>query len=658
MASSSAGTGQYQGQQRMRKREASSDESAWETAQERSSTRQEHSSSVPENLSSSVVIGSDQGGGSSSTNQSINTRRLWAAVKTSAKLAAIPRKVRDEPSSNFDDEGMSDPSDQVRSRLSGTYLNQWNSIAHFLDNDEGEDKGLFWGNNVEQPPHKRERPDRTMLPDGVARLSITQEPESMLNTDPDSIPTLEDPLAYQSGTQLLDTDNETEEDAYESCTESGEGKAVDQSIWSRFGQQVFQKRPSLFTKTVMKCVLAYFLASLFTYSPYLSHKMAQFLPDHDDNKKVPISNLHLIATVAVYFHPGRSMGSMVEASIYALAGFLYSIFIGLASMLVAVLLHDQGFPVTSNVITVVVFIGLAMALVGYAKVKIGRPNFNTACSLIGVLSFTVIVTEGSTHLGRFSTEKIWQVTLVVFIGVLISNLVCFLIWPTSACTSLQQDINRNLKSFSTLLKVLTKTFLLDDVKEFNIRSHRIKEAVEDHHASFISLKKNLSEAKLEVPFDIRMRGRVSSYVQVVDSLNVLAQHLGGLRSSCSLQSEMILAQRARQKMEAMSKNDKDTLQIPGARSIPSNLNDSTYSFSQSMEVDEQFPAFRQFLGSVGPHMRSLVFTCSRTLKHLTSAFAVDKIVKENDQAATAFENLGMDVSTALKRFQHEQTVAI
>jgi dimeric dUTPase (all-alpha-NTP-PPase superfamily) len=618
----------------------------WESAVEGRSSAKASSSSGPEPLSSSIDTEQDASiDTAASQDHSASTRRLWSAVKVSAKLAGAHRRAKEDDLSAFDAEGMSDP---AGNRSSGAYLEQWNSIAHFLDEDEDE---LRNRDQQKGPSRRRERKKGSRMgEDDMNHASLTEEPESMLSSNPDEIPRQEDPLSYASGTMLLDTESESSGDeAYDTCTETGGGKASQ----SRLGSQVkniIHKRPSPFIKTVFKCVLAYFVASLFTYSPYLSHRMALMLPNHDHSDKVPISNLHLIATVSVYFHPGRSMGSMVEASIYAMAGFLYSIFLGVASMLLAVFLHDQNLPLTSNFLTVVVFVGIGMALVGYAKVKIGRPNFNTACSLIGVITFTVIVSEGSTHLGRFSAEKIWQVTLVVFVGTLISNIICFAIWPTSACTSLQADIQRNLESFSTLLKVLTKTFLLDDMKEFNIRSHRIKEAIDDHHASFISLKKNLAEAKLEVPFDVRIRGRVSSYVRVVDSLNVLAQHLGGLRSSCGLQHEMIITQRARQKRVS---DDKD-FAVPHMSTNGSDDNSS----HNGGELDGQSAAFRQFLNNVGPQMRSLVFTCSRTLKSVTAAFAVGNTDQKGGEPVTSYDSLASDVSAALKRFQHEQTVAI
>lgn len=61
----------------------------------------------------------------------------------------------------------------------------------------------------------------------------------------------------------------------------------------------------------------------------------------------------------------------------------------------------------------------------------------------------------------------------------------------------------------------------------------------------------------------------------------------------------------------------------------------------------------------------LQFTCSRTLKSLTTAFAAttDDLAsgstgKKDNMATESFDVLAKDVSAALRRFQHEQTIAI
>ncbi len=51
---------------------------------------------------------------------------------------------------------------------------------------------------------------------------------------------------------------------------------------------------SLLHRSIIKCALAYLIASLFTYSTTLSAWLASFLPNNDPDDDVPFSNLHMI----------------------------------------------------------------------------------------------------------------------------------------------------------------------------------------------------------------------------------------------------------------------------------------------------------------------------------------------------------------------------
>ncbi|PWN51920.1 hypothetical protein IE53DRAFT_405416 [Violaceomyces palustris] len=514
----------------------------------------------------------------------------------------------------------------------------------------------------------------------VSSSAFSQEPSSWIDSNPHSIPEGEDPLEYSPHDQLLESGTESDSDDHRPH-KSNEPSSKDSNSFSQGGLgQLSFPMPNNLWKGIrehldtislpLKCAIAYLIASLFTFIPFFSSHMARLLPNHDPNAKVPISNLHMIATVAVYFHPAKSLGAMLEADLFALIAFVYSIALSFSSMAAAVFLHEAGMPILSNVLSVLVFLGLGMSLVGYAKVKVGKPQFNTACSLIGVIVFTVAVKEGSTHLGHFSTDKTFQVSLVVLVGTLVSNLVCFFLWPQSATTNLQNDISRNLQGFATLLKVLTKTFLLDDPSNFHIKSDKIKQAIDDHHDSFTSLKKNLLEAKLESPFDLRMRGMNDKYDAATDSLNRLAQHLTGLRSSCGLQHEIMMAQKRSGISPQVAAGG-----IARAAKVAAFLDhsmDSTFSDRSSGEAladaEQSVSAFDDFIESVGPHMKSLVFTCDRTLRNLRSTFLcaapISKVTsagfdgRQRFRPGDSFTKLKEDISAALRRFQHEQTVAI
>lgn len=152
-------------------------------------------------------------------------------------------------------------------------------------------------------------------------------------------------------------------------------------------------------------------------------------------------------------------------------------------------------------------------------------------------------------------QTLMGVSTIIVCGALVSNVVCYLFWPQLATHNLQNNMTKTLDSFSTLLSTLTKGFLLENenfIQKTGIE--RVQKAVDDHQSSFTSLKKNLAEAKKEwldggergsvgvlgmVPLSKNRRKR--AYEDAVDSLNRLAQHLSGLRSSTRLQYELTKA---------------------------------------------------------------------------------------------------------------------
>jgi hypothetical protein len=97
---------------------------------------------------------------------------------------------------------------------------------------------------------------------------------------------------------------------------------------------------------VLKCSLAYLLASFMTLIPVLSGMMGNKL----DSK-------HMVATVTVWFHPARTVGSMHWATVLGLLGFLYAGVIGFTSMGISIAFHSQDLVMTSHVFILLVFIG-------------------------------------------------------------------------------------------------------------------------------------------------------------------------------------------------------------------------------------------------------------------------------------------------------------
>ncbi|KAJ6488997.1 Fusaric acid resistance protein-like-domain-containing protein [Mycena sanguinolenta] len=288
----------------------------------------------------------------------------------------------------------------------------------------------------------------------------------------------------------------------------------------------------LLYRNVFKSAVAYFVASLFTFSPQLSSLIRDF-PAYGNAKHRLTAIGYLTATVAVHFNPAKTMGEMIEADLYCFVGVAYSTFICLSSMTIFWWLETKPGPAWELVanILVIVWIGLSMSVVVWMKVWMANPSFNVACTMTAIIIFLVLTKEGD--VGTLSLAS-----FTVLCGSVTSNLVCYIIWPLSATSALQVNMTTTLDSFATLLELVTDVFLHEEGLHQPIHE-RLAKAVADQQSSFKSLKKNLKEAQIEWIVWRGGVGRVGrAYEDAVDSMNRLGQHLNGLRGGTRLQYDL------------------------------------------------------------------------------------------------------------------------
>ncbi|KAK7448857.1 hypothetical protein VKT23_013587 [Stygiomarasmius scandens] len=420
-------------------------------------------------------------------------------------------------------------------------------------------------------------------------------------------------------------------------------------------------------RNIFKCALAYFIASLFTFSPYLSGFISDLVSRGKGGGR-PLPSGHMVATVAVYFNPAKTMGAMVEANVFCLFGLFYASFVCLSCMSVFWWLERKPGLEWVGDIFAIVWVGLAMSLLAWLKVWMANPQFNTACSMMAIILFVVLVKEGGFH-------TLLQVCSIILTGAVVSNLVCYIVWPTTATQNLQSNMVKTLDSFSTLLSMLTETFLLEPGAISNHRNSqgRIQRAVEAHQGSFTGLKKSLKEAKSEWLLWGRMRrpdwstlpgrtdrmresvdgygainstgtehmkgkGRRRAYEDAVDSLNRLGQHLNGLRTGTRLQYELtkagIVDTKGKGKGSHLSAKPNGTgMSQPNPQFIhmhPASATTKTgllVDVSIAEEDDEETAIlktaaamFGDLVDDLGPPLKALATTCAHSLRRLREAF--------------------------------------
>ncbi|ODQ53190.1 hypothetical protein SAICODRAFT_56649 [Saitoella complicata NRRL Y-17804] len=343
-------------------------------------------------------------------------------------------------------------------------------------------------------------------------------------------------------------------------------------VWKRVSD------PPDIAKGLIKCAIAYFLGSLATFIPFISD-----LYGKNDGK-------HVVATVAVYFHPSRSAGGMAEATFFAFVALMFSSSVSIGSMMTAVFFSELDMPTLGHLTVLFVWCGGAVFAIAYAKQRLQNSTFSTACSLMSMVIFVMLTKEGAVQLSTFRLDKIMQYSAIVFTGVLCSLVVSLSVWPVEGRKKLRHDMIVTTDSFAEMLTMITQSFLLSSDMDVSHPSFRV--AMTKHRASFASLAKNLKEAKWEY----YIAGKEDEYhleEKVVKVMQRIGQHISGLQSSATLQSTVLKQARDRWRREAGENND-----------------------WCGEEHDPPTKLASVFVNHLGPPLKSLAYTCKATLREL------------------------------------------
>ncbi|KAK5725342.1 hypothetical protein LTR15_003527 [Elasticomyces elasticus] len=412
-----------------------------------------------------------------------------------------------------------------------------------------------------------------------------------------------------------------------------------QTFWETQTKQAYTFATSQTGLNILKCSLAYLLASLFTFLPSLSTAIG----GHAQDSK------HMVATVTVWFHPARSIGSMHEATILALIALCYSGAITSTSMAISMFFGRQDLLLVGHVIVIIVFIGGGLGFIAWVKQRLGHPLVNVACSLASLGCITILIKEGAVQAGAFSHERVLQVLLMVIMGVLATTLVNVSVLPTTARGSLVKDMSKSTDLLGEILVCITRAFLSGRKQDLEDEGY-YKKLMTDHQASSASMAKNLGEAKRELwllgkerQFEIESR--------IVGCLTGLSQDLGGLRSAAFAQFAFIdevpeegngksgkttangngkpsppqrfpsilgVISEAPEEIpehEVLEREDSPLSSSPGTAGSP-DRDRETPSLETPSALETPGDMFLAFLAQLGPPAKSLVYTIKQILDEL------------------------------------------
>ncbi|KAI7873761.1 hypothetical protein K492DRAFT_211962 [Lichtheimia hyalospora FSU 10163] len=458
------------------------------------------------------------------------------------------------------------------------------------------------------------------------------------------------------------------------------------SVWTRAKNTITHWELTTAQRQVLKCSFAYFLGSLFTFVPMLNALIG--------NNRV---SSHLVATATVFFNPAKSLGGMVEAAAYGWGYTLSATAVCLGSMVTTDFFIDHGYDVVAHTLSLLLWLAGPTAVIAFFKAHWNKPPVATASSLCFIIIFIIVVREGSANHGDFDTTRIEQIVSAVATGTVITVSCCIIFWPYSAAKKLNKDLEATLSSYQVLLKLLTKTFLLDDdLPEFKANK-TLQTAIDSHRASFTSLQKSLSDARLEVMWNRQIRGRVGEYEDIVKSMQRLAQHVAGLRSSCGIQFErmcnelqgswkglkkankskkksrhgdlqetwsiragyrrrLLENEMRRQKnieMDAAAAESTETI-VPGATDMNRTHSHASSDHLNDSEVETESTALLDFIRTIRQPLKSLAYTCKQTLYHLRHDFTTPSSKK----SSPSYQTLATNLEKAIALFEMSQLQAV
>lgn len=353
---------------------------------------------------------------------------------------------------------------------------------------------------------------------------------------------------------------------------------------------------------LVKCVLAYFIGSLVVFIPQISDSIG-----HGDGK-------HFVATCTVYFHPSRSRGSMIQATVYAFVALAWAVFISASSMATAIFFNKLEQRALGHAVVLIVWLCGGVGYIAYWKQRMGHPTVGVASSMASMMIFFNITREGSLQLGEFNLRRTLQYFFIVLIGLAISIVVNGVLWPVSARNNLLRDMSHSTSQFSQFLSLVTRRFLLQHRSESLENS--FAEAVVMNQTVFASLQKNLKESK----YEYLLLGRENEFAilaKITRSMENLAQHLNGLKSSCDAQLNLMA--------ECSTIYRPTKIRFADTQSSPSESVDNTSSERDQRAVD----MVKTFIYHLGPPMKSLAYTTKQTLRQMP--FSEDQKVNVHSQ---------------------------
>lgn len=310
---------------------------------------------------------------------------------------------------------------------------------------------------------------------------------------------------------------------------------------------------------------------------------------------------HLVATVSVWFHATRTIGSMVQLIATVSLYLLFALIVASLSMIVAHWFGKNGHNDLGALATLLLFYGPSMAAIGFAKIQWASPPTNTACSIAILFLVNVLIKEDDVHKGIVSFDQLQTYFLMMVVGLCVSTSICFAISPSWAIRNFCRDTTEKLHLESLILVKILDSFTNGTCVP---------------ESDFVLLKSKADQMAKTMPdvlmqsyfefFIIGFPEKYDMFAKLLESLQRISLHVGALAHCTNVQAGLI-----------NSNNVDESESHLGANSI------RMLSSAKSAKQSSTSPLFYSFLYHLGPPVESLVLATTRAMSSVSFSANAD-----------------------------------
>lgn len=326
----------------------------------------------------------------------------------------------------------------------------------------------------------------------------------------------------------------------------------------------------------------------------------------------------LAAVTVLFFHPSKSVGALLEAVFLGLLGVIFGSLVSLVGLYFTYRMQNKD-ELVQNVACIMILVFFAVFLLSYIRAKSSRPPVYTGIVISHMLICITLMGNVPQNIDDWNINRMLKIVTSILFGASVSLLTNLLFWPKSAYSDLRVDLSASLQSVTNLVDILVSGFLLENMGPEDLLStkERVEYAMFDHRAKFAKLTRTNAEAKLEfLPWTLT---RQNAYQPLINSMNRITQHVGGMKSSL-IREEGLL--------------------------------------SKSNDGNRRSSLLFSFLDTIGPHIQSLAEACKLALKEANRIALIPRpffgAKKQDDEIRFAVEEMQDILRAALIDFETKQ----